>query len=207
MPGSPQPSSLFSELPWLSTCHHVFAEIPQESCRPMFRHFIKLRTFKNWEIPYKHQDFFLLLTKPEDLEIIDLFSHWAPWSWVEAAVPFEMTEAVCLCLCCCCSVAKSCLTLCNPMNCSAPDFPVLHHLPKFAQIHVHWVSDAIYLIILCWPVLLLYPIFPSIRVFSTESALRVRWPKYWSFSFSISPSNEYPGFILFRLDWFDFLAV
>ena len=85
----------------------------------------------------------------------------------------------------CCSVAQSCLTLCDPMDCSMPGFPVLHHLLDRAQTHVHWVSDAIHLI-LCCRLLLPPSIFPSIRVFSNESVLRIRWPKDWSFSLSIS---------------------
>ena len=110
--------------------------------------------------------------------------------------------------CCwyCCSVAKWCLTLCNPMDCSTSGFPVLHYLPEFAQIYAHWVDDAIYLI-LCHPLLLLPSIFPSIRFFSSESPLCSRWPKYWNFSFSISPSNEYSGLISYRIYWFDLLAV
>ena len=99
------------------------------------------------------------------------------------------------------SVAQSCLTLCDPMDCRTPGFPVFHHLPEFAQTHVHWVNDV------CRPLLLLPSIFPIISVFSSESALRIRWPKYWSFSFSISPSNEYSGMISFRMDCFDLLAV
>ena len=83
---------------------------------------------------------------------------------------------------CCCSVAKSHPTLCDPMDHSMPDFPVLHYLPEFAQSNVHWVSDAIQHLILCWPLLLLPSIFPSIRVFFNESVLGIRWPKYWSFS-------------------------
>ena len=81
--------------------------------------------------------------------------------------------------------------------------------PEFAQIHVHWVSDAIQLshLILCCPLLLFSSIFPSIRVFSSELAFCIRWPKYWSFSFSISPSNEYSRLISFRIDCFDLLAV
>ena len=90
------------------------------------------------------------------------------------------------------------------MNCNRSDFPVLHHLPELAQTHVHWVGDAI---ILSNPHLLLPSIFSSIRVFSNEPVLYIRWPKYWSFSFSISPSNEYSGLISFRMDWFDLLAV
>ena len=93
----------------------------------------------------------------------------------------------------CCSVTKSCPTLCDPMNCSMPGFPVLHCLPEFAQTHVHQVGDAIQPFVLCCPLLLLPSIFSSIRVFSNESTLRLRWSKYWRFSFSISPSNVYSG--------------
>ena len=105
------------------------------------------------------------------------------------------------------SVAQSCPTLCDPMNCNTPGLPVHHQLPEFTQTHVHWVGDAIYHLILCHPLLLLPPIPPSIRVFSNESTLRMRWPKYWSFSFSISPYKEHPGLISFRMDWMDLLAV
>ena len=110
----------------------------------------------------------------------------------------------------CYSVAKLCPTLWDPMNWSTPGFPVLHYFPEFAQIHVHWVGNANYLI-LCHPFLLLPSIFPSIKVFSSESALHIRWSKYWSFSFSIRPSNEYSRLISFRIDSlqrsFDFFAV
>ena len=85
-----------------------------------------------------------------------------------------------------------------------PGFPIHHQLLKLAQTHVHRVGDAI---ILCHPLLLPPSIFPSIRVFSNESAHHIRWPKYWSFSFSISSSNEYSGWISFRMDWFDPPAV
>ena len=104
-------------------------------------------------------------------------------------------------------VAQSCLTLCNPMDCSTPGLPVHHQLPELTQIHIHRVSDAIQPSILCHPFLLLLSIFPSIRVFPNESALCIRWPKDWSFSFNISPSNEYSGLISFRMDWLDLLAV
>ena len=90
------------------------------------------------------------------------------------------------------SVAQSCLTLCDPMNRSTPGLPVHHHLPEFTQTHVHQVSDAVQP---SHP--LSSPIPPSIRVFSNESTLRMRWPKYWSFSFSIIPSKEHPGLISF----------
>ena len=104
--------------------------------------------------------------------------------------------------CCCYLVTELSLTLYDPMDYNTPDFPVLHHLPEFAQTHVHWVSDAIQPLSPPSPALNL-----SIRVFSNESALPIRWPKYWSFSFSISPSNEYSGLIFFRIDWLDLLAV
>ena len=93
------------------------------------------------------------------------------------------------------------------MTCSTPGLSVHHYLPGFAQTHVHWVSDTIQPSILCHPLLLLPSTFPRIRVFFNEWALRIRWPKYWSFSFSISPSNEYSGLISFRMDWLDLLAV
>ena len=105
------------------------------------------------------------------------------------------------------SVAQSCPTLCDPMNHNRPGLPVHHQPPESTQTHVHWVGDAIQHLILCRPLLLPPSIFPSIRVFSNESALRIRWPKYWSFSFSISPSNEHPGPTSFRMDWLDLLAV
>ena len=106
------------------------------------------------------------------------------------------------------SVAQSCPTLCDSMDCNTSGLPVHHQLPEFTQTHVHWVSvmPSNHLI-LCCPLLLLPSIFPSIRVFSNESALRIGWPKYWCFSFSISPSNEYSGLISFRMDWLDLLAV
>ena len=111
----------------------------------------------------------------------------------------------------CCSVTLSCPALCNSMDCSTPGFPVLPHLLEFAQTHVHRVSDATQpsCPLLIFNLLPLPSVFPSIRVFSSESALHIRWQKYWSFSFSfsISPSNEHPGLISFRMDWLDLLAV
>ena len=132
------------------------------------------------------------------------------------------------------SVAQSCPTLGDPMNRSMPGLPVQHQLPEFTQTHVHRVGDAIQpshpLSSPSPPVpnpsqhqrrvseftgkmpafpelfLLLPPIPPSIRVFSNESTLRIRWPKYWSFSLSISPSNEHPGLVSFRMDWLDLLV-
>ena len=92
------------------------------------------------------------------------------------------------------------------MNRSMPGLPVHHQLPEFTQTHAHWVGDAIQASHLLLALLLLPSIPPSIRVFSNESTLRMKWPKYWNFSFSISPSNEHPGLISFRMDWLDLLA-
>ena len=126
-------------------------------------------------------------------------------------------------LCCCCSVSKSCPALCHPIS----SVPLLSHVrrsatpwttalqaslsitnsqssPKPMSIELVMPSNHL---ILCRPLLLLPSIFPSIRLFSNESALHIRWPKYWSFSFNINPSNEHPGLISFRIDWLDLLAV
>ena len=105
------------------------------------------------------------------------------------------------------SVTQSCPTLCDPMNRSMPGLPVHHQLLESTQTYVHRVCDAIQP---SHPLSSPSPpasIFPSIRVLSNESALRIRWPKYWSFSFNISPSNEHPGLISFKMDWLDLLAV
>ena len=101
------------------------------------------------------------------------------------------------------SVAQSCPTLCDPMNRSMPGLPVHHQFPELAQTHVHWVGDSIQ------PS---HPLsspsnLPSIRLFCNKSVLCIRWPKYWSFSLSISPSNEYSELISFRMDWFDLLTL
>ena len=104
------------------------------------------------------------------------------------------------------SVTQSCLTLCDPMDCSKPGLPVHHQLPEFTQTHLHWVGDAIQPSH-HHPLLLLPSIFPSIRVFSNESVLCMKWPKSWSFSFDISLSNEHSGLISFRMDSLDLLAV
>ena len=100
-------------------------------------------------------------------------------------------------------VQLSHVRLCDPMDCSMPGLPV-QSLLKFMSIESVMPSNHL---ILCCPLLLLPSIFPSIRVFSNESVLYMRWPKYWSFSFSIGPSNEHPGLISFRMDWLDLLAV
>ena len=105
---------------------------------------------------------------------------------------------------CCCSVTKSCPTLCDPMDCSLSgflSFIISRSLLKFMSIESVMLSNHF---ILCCPLLLLPSVFLSIRVFSNESALHIRWPKYWSFS--ISPANEYSGLISFRIDYFDLLA-
>ena len=86
------------------------------------------------------------------------------------------------------------------MDCSTPGLPFLHHLLEFAQTHVHWVGDTIQPLHPLSPHSPPASIFPSIRVFSNESVLHIRWPKYWSFGFSISPSNEYSGLISFRME-------
>ena len=105
------------------------------------------------------------------------------------------------------SVTQSCPTLCDPMNCSTPGLPVHHQTwSSLKRMSIESVMPSSHLI-LCRPLLLLPPIPPSIRVFSNESTLRMRWPKYWSFSFSIIPSKEIPGPISFRMDWLDLLAV
>ena len=108
---------------------------------------------------------------------------------------------------CCCSVTKLWSTLCEPMDCITPGIPVLHYLLELAQTHVRWVDDAIQP---SYPLLspsspALPSIFLTLRVFSNELALCIRWWKYWNFS--ISPSSEYSGLISFRMDWFDLLAV
>ena len=105
------------------------------------------------------------------------------------------------------SVAQSCPTLCDPMNRSTPGLSVHHQLPEFTQTHVHQsVMPSSHLILGC-SLLLLPPIPPHIRVFSNQSTLRRRCPKYWSFSFDIIPSKEIPGLISFRMYWLDLLAV
>ena len=122
-----------------------------------------------------------------------MMSSLSPWS-VDLEVQFS-------------SVAQSCPTLCEPTNRSTPGLPVHHKVPEFTQLMpIESVMPSSHLI-LCCHLLLLPPVPPSIRVVSNESTLHMRWPKYWSFNFSISPSNENPGLISFRMDWLDLLAV
>ena len=104
------------------------------------------------------------------------------------------------------SVAQSCLTICDSMNRSTPGLSITNSPSSPKPMSIESVMPSNHLI-LCRPLLLLPSIFPNIRVFFNESALHIRWPKYWSFSFNISPSNEHPGLISFRMDWLDFLAV
>ena len=113
----------------------------------------------------------------------------------------------------CCPVAQLCLTLCDLTDSSTPNFPVLHHLPEFAQLMSNELVMPSDYLLFCCPLLLLsifcplllLSIFPCITVFSNELAFHIKWPNYWSFS--VSPSNEYSGLISFRMDWFDLLAV
>ena len=107
---------------------------------------------------------------------------------------------------CCCSVAQSCPALCDPMDCSTPGVPVHCQLPECTQTHVHWVSDAIQ------PSHPLLPPPPALNLsqnqgLSNESVLCIRWSEHWSFSFSISPSDEYSGLISFRMNWLNLLAL
>ena len=105
------------------------------------------------------------------------------------------------------SVAQYSQTLCDHMDCRMPGFPIHHQLPEFTQTHVIESMMPSNHLILCCPFLLPPSIFPSIRVFSNESLFRIRWPNYWSFSFSISPSNKYSRLISCRMDWLDLLVV
>ena len=121
----------------------------------------------------------------------------------------ELKAILCLLLIksyCCSSVTKLCLTLCDHMDCTTPGFPVLHYLLELLKLlSTESVMPSNHLIL--YHRLLLPSVFLSIRIFSSESTLSIRWPKYWRFCFSISPSNEYSGLISFRIDWFDLLTV
>ena len=105
------------------------------------------------------------------------------------------------------SVIQSCPSLCDPMDCSTPGLPSITNSWSLLKLrYIESVMPSNHLILFC-PLLFSPSIFPSIRVFPNESALRIRWSKYWNFSFNISPSNEHPGLISFRMDWLDLLAV
>ena len=134
------------------------------------------------------------------IELTSLMSHALAGGFFTSSSTWETH-------CCCCSAAQSCPTLCDPTDYSTPGLPVHHQLLDLAQTHVHESVMPSNQLILCHPLLLLPSIFPSIRVFSNESALHIRWPKYWSFSFSISPSNKYSELMSFRMDWLGVLAV
>ena len=141
----------------------------------------------------------LLLMKEFKFELCSQNSR--DWIWIKISQIPKPTSQIQFS-----SVAQSCPTLCDPMKHSTPGLPVHHYLQsllKFMSTELVMPSNHV---ILCHP-LLLPSIFPSIMLFSNESALRIKWPKYWSFGFSISPSNEYSGLIPFRMDWFDRLAV
>ena len=131
----------------------------------------------------------------------DFWDNWEGRWWKRGVSQTETQKVFVNTRCYCCSVATSCLTLCDPMDCSTPGFPVLHSLLKFAQAYAHWVNDAIQ------PSHSMSPPSPhafslchSIRVFFNESALCIRWPKFWSCGLSISPFNEYSELISFRID-------
>ena len=142
---------------------------------------------------------FRSLLRLMSIESVMPSNHLILWSFQKQSIQMR-SLTVCL-------VTQSCPTLCDPMDCITPGFPVHHQLPELVQTHVLWVGDAI------------QPSHPlsspsppsfslsSIRVFSNESVLHIRWLKYWSFSYCISPSNEYSGLISFRMDWLDLLAV
>ena len=104
------------------------------------------------------------------------------------------------------SVAQSCPSLCDSMDCSTPGFPITNSQGSLKLMSIELVMPSNHLIF-CRPLLFLPSVIPSIRVFPSESILHIKWPKYWSFSLSISPSNEYSGLISFRIGWFDLLAV
>ena len=134
---------------------------------------------------------------------------WTEWRWkinILKFVGYSQSSVWRNIYYCVCLVTQLCPTLCNPMECSTPGLPVHHQLPEYTQTHVHWVGDETNHLILCRPLLHLPSVFPSIRVFSNESALCIRWPKHWSYSFNINPSNEHPGLISLRMDWLDLLT-
>ena len=155
---------------------------------------MRLQQCMNWELPYIQAGFRKGSRTRDQIANI----HWI----IQKAREFQKNISVQFS-----SVSQWCPTLYEPMDCSMPGLPVHHQLQDFTPTHVHWVSDAIQP---SHPLSSSYPPafnLSSIRVFSNDSALRSRWPKYWGFSFNISPSNEHPGLISFRMDWLDLLAV
>ena len=132
---------------------------------------------------------------------------WEVFSWYLFHFNSSGTQGLCTLFHQFSSVAQSCLTLCDPMDCSMPaSLSTTNSQSLLKLMSIESVMPSNHLI-LCCLLLLLPSIFPSIRVFSNESVLCIRWPKYWSFSFSISPSNEYSGLSSFRMDWLDLFAV
>ena len=127
------------------------------------------------------------------------WKHWKEWGY---NLQYQWQNNWIFFTVCCFLVSKICQTLCNPMDCSKPGFPVHHQLPEHTQIHFHWVVLPSNHLILCHPLLLPPSIFPSIRGFSNESVLLIKCTKYLSSTFSMSPSNEYSGLISFRIKWF-----
>ena len=151
-----------------------------------------LSSWQPWVINYLSSDNHLLICCPCHTEVIikPMKTHIRLSSFLNYSKyrhhELKLEEGYSLLCCCCCWVTQLCLTLCSPVDCSMPGFPVLYHLPELAQTHVYWVGDTIQPSHPLHRLLFRPSIFPSIRVFSNESALRIRWPKYWSFSFSIS---------------------
>ena len=123
---------------------------------------------------------------------------------ISTRFPLSQLNTAHLQVCCCYSVAQLCPTLCDPMNCSTPGFTISQSLLKLMSIESVMPSNHL---MLCHPLFLPPSVFPSIRVFSNVSAFHIKWPKYWSFSFRSSPSNEYSGLSSFRIDSFDLFAV
>ena len=133
-----------------------------------------------------HVNFIILLQRHQSRWIRRIFMWWRECYYLISSFYITIIK---------CAVTNSCLILCNPMDCSTPGFPVLHYLTEFTQIHIHWVDDAIQHLILCRSLVRLHSIFPSIRVFSSKSALPISWPKYWNFSIHL-PMNIQGWFLL-----------
>ena len=165
----------------------------RENRCPLHHHTILTNSFSS----SSSQSQFLLLTTREiwcPYWSAASFTFPNPMSFSQASVQFS-------------SVAQSRLTLCDPMDHSTPGLPVHHQLPELLKLMSFKLVMLSNHLILCRPLLLLPSIFPSIRIFPNETVLCIRWPKYWSFNFSISPSNQHSGLISFRMDWLDLLAV
>ena len=129
-----------------------------------------------------------------------IFSYYDHHLTISVSMKSSLTFTVLCVSCCCCSVAQSCLIVGDPMDCSTPGYPVLQYLPEFLKIMSIESMMPFNHLILCHSLFLLPSVFFNIEVLSNESVLLIRWPKYWSFCFSISSSNEYSGLISFRMD-------